>query len=82
MRLQLRKAWALLVIKERYSFGPGVVQHGPQTWPWWRLCSWAVACTDPYPPSSAWNVWLYSRWGAHVWHVAIDRRTPQQRGIK
>lgn len=44
--------------------------HGPKTWPWWRLVHvHIVRCThDPahlfWMPPIAYNIWLYTRWGA------------------
>lgn len=49
-------------------------QHGPQTWPWWRLFSVSVVRAGVHPPSSGWNIWVYSRLGAKCLYVAIDRR--------
>ena len=52
--------------------------HGPQVWPLWRLFSFSAVRTDFH---TGWNLWLYSRWGARVHYFAIDRRTPEQRGL-
>jgi hypothetical protein len=51
------------------------VKHGPQTWPWWRLASVSVIrASGVILPSTGYNVWLYTRWGAYLLGVYFDRR--------
>jgi hypothetical protein len=61
-------------------------RHGPKTWPWWRLLVVDAVRANPDNPFSThpvhhWNLWFYTRWGAHCHYFAIDRRTPAQRGL-
>lgn len=87
MRIQITKNLALLA-----SFEPGYqefwrqTQHGGKTdakaWPWWRFAMLIPYSTYACPPSAGWNVWLYTRKGALLWHVALDRRSQEQRGFK
>jgi len=39
--------------------------HGPQTWPWWRLVT--VHVVRASSQQLAWNIWIYTRWGAWCW---------------
>lgn len=82
MRIKIKNNFALSAYYEK-PFGGGMWKphHGPQAWPWWRLFVLTPYSTNPAPPSSSWNVWLYTRWGALMWHVAIDRRTQKQIGL-
>ncbi len=63
-------------------FAAGRVQHGPRTWPWWRLFAIAIAATNPgrqNPLAPAWNVWVYTRHGAAVVWCCADRVGPRER---
>ncbi|BCA04180.1 hypothetical protein [Bradyrhizobium diazoefficiens] len=46
------------------------LNHGPVSWPWWRLISVSVCrCShDAYSyfwiTPISWNVWIYTCWGA------------------
>lgn len=48
--------------------------HGPQSWPWWRLLVFKPVRSRVQPPSLGWNLWFYTRWGAKVAELYIDRR--------
>lgn len=53
------------------------VQHGPTIWAWWQLFKFAPVRTNPgrqNPLAPAWNLWIYTRWGACHGYFAIDRR--------
>ena len=85
MKIRLTKNFALFASK-RHRFGAGVVKHGPQSWPWWRLFGAAVYRANPEitfaeAPVRHWLVWLYTRWFAVSWHIGIDYRTAAQRGL-
>ena len=41
-----------------------LIIHGPQTWPWWRLIAVKLYQLKISKPSSAWRLWIYTRWGA------------------
>ncbi|MCC4618468.1 hypothetical protein LL972_21195 [Xanthomonas campestris pv. asclepiadis] len=50
------------------------VQHGPQTWPWWRLLGLSLLRLDMHRPSTGYRLWFYTRWGALYGDVVFDRR--------
>lgn len=54
--------------------------HGPQSWRWWHLFSIRAVRVSVHPPSSGFNIWFYSRWGALILGLYFDRRTPEQLG--
>lgn len=51
--------------------------HGPQNWPWWKVASVSIVRCSHNPQRFFWitpiayNIWIYSRWGAVVctWRV-------------
>jgi hypothetical protein len=48
--------------------------HGPQTWPWWRLISWTLCDLEGHEPSTRRRLWFYTRWGCWFFDLFIDRR--------
>ncbi len=67
--------WPGARLKAGYFFASRTVQHGPKSWPWWRLVSpsW-VKLRGVTPPTEGWCLWLYTRWGAVSWDFYLDRR--------
>ena len=53
-------------------------QHGPQTWPWWRLFGWLFVKLRIHPPSTGYRLWVYLPARAFSFDLFIDRR-PEKR---
>ena len=54
--------------------------HGPRTWPWWRLVTFAPVLAKPMtPPNTGHHFWIYTRWGARMLGIYFDRRGPATR---
>jgi len=40
-------------------------EHGPQSWPWWRVLSFQLCKIDAVSkPHSAYRLWFYTKFGA------------------
>ena len=50
-----------------------LMKHGPQTWPWWRLMAIKLYKLKIRKPSSAWRLWIYTRWGASFGDLFLIR---------
>lgn len=49
--------------------------HGPQRWPFWKIVSISIVrCSGVIPPSIGYNLWIYTRWGALLISMFLDRR--------
>lgn len=49
--------------------------HGPKVWPWWKLIVVKIyKCSGVTQPSTAYNVWIYTKHQARMFMVAFDRR--------
>lgn len=70
LRIRLAKAWLVA----SYHREPSRTQHGPQTWPWWRLLSLGPSRLDICKPSTGYRLWIYTRWGVRHIDIFIDRR--------
>lgn len=52
-----------------------LIPHGPQTWPWWKVCGLRYCVIGVSPPSTGHRLWIYTRWGAWLGDLVVDRRT-------
>lgn len=48
--------------------------HGPKVWPWWRMFSARLYKAAVHRPSTGYNLWIYTRWGAKCVEIYFDRR--------
>jgi hypothetical protein len=56
----------------KYTFKE--TSHGPKVWPWWKLFSVSIVKAAVKAPTTAYNVWMYSRWITYTLSVFFDRR--------
>lgn len=91
MRIKMRHCYPITLKLDTRRFWspphqPGGVSHKdcPKVWPWWRLfgLSWFSFEADQQERSS-WtgshaSLWIYTRWGAALAELTIDRTPPRE----
>jgi len=59
--------------------------HGPKVWPWWMFVTVRVVRASVAKESqAAWNIWIYTRWGAWCWgwYPRIQRERNRVRPVR
>jgi len=49
-------------------------EHGPKTWPWWKLCTFSFVRLTCELPSTGYRLWCYTRAGGRTLDIYLDRR--------